>query len=168
MLKCNISLLRAPDVTYSLRTLACKWSGSLYDWLLRLWIMMMRLWIMMSCYVIMYREVLLIGFSWVCRTLDRLRMSMDLLGLWIESGSGLYMVWVILLLHMCHMIGYVMMLFMDHWHVLLMDAGWRLLANHTHIWSKWVMHDNERYLGRGVAASLPQPTSSPTMARTIG
>jgi hypothetical protein len=29
----------------------------------------------------------------VCRTLDRLRMSMaslDLLGLWIESGSGLY------------------------------------------------------------------------------
>jgi hypothetical protein len=31
----------------------------------------------------------------VCRTLDRMGMpmeSMDLLGLWIESGSGLYMV----------------------------------------------------------------------------
>jgi hypothetical protein len=29
----------------------------------------------------------------VCKTLDRLRMpmaSLDLLGLWIESGSGLY------------------------------------------------------------------------------
>jgi hypothetical protein len=43
----------------------------------------------------MYRHVLLIGFSWVCRTLDRLRMSMasmDLLGLWIELGSGMHMV----------------------------------------------------------------------------
>jgi hypothetical protein len=49
-------------------------------------------WITMLCYFIyMYRHVLLMGFSWVCRTLDRLRMkmaSMDLLGLWIESMSG--------------------------------------------------------------------------------
>jgi hypothetical protein len=39
--------------------------------------------------------------------------SMDLLGLHIESGSGLYMVWVFLLLHMGHMTGYIMILFMD-------------------------------------------------------
>jgi len=63
--------------------------------------------IMMICYLIsMYIQVLLMDFSWVCRTLDWLRMlmeSMDLLGLQIESGSGLFMVCVFMLLHMWHM-----------------------------------------------------------------
>ena len=99
--------------------------------------------------------------------LGMLMASMDLLGLWIESGSGLYMVWVFFLLHMWHMTGYIMMLFMNHWHVSLMDASWRLLANRTHIWSKGVMQDNQRYWGRGVATTLPQPTSTPTVARIV-
>jgi hypothetical protein len=43
------------------------------------------------------------GFSSMCRTLDRLRMSMasmDLLGIQIELGSGMYMVLVFLFMHM--------------------------------------------------------------------
>ena len=68
---CNISLLRTPDVTYSLRTLVCKWTGSLYVCLLHLWILMMRLWITMLCYVFfMYRQVLFTGFSWVFNTIE--------------------------------------------------------------------------------------------------
>jgi len=110
---CNILFLHAFDVTYSLRTLVCKWSGSLYEQLLRLWIMMMRLWFMMLCYVIMYRQVLLTGSSWVCRTLDRMRMSMasmDFLGIRIKSQRGLFMVFIFLLLHMWHMIDIMMCL----------------------------------------------------------
>jgi hypothetical protein len=51
----------------------------------------------------MYRHVLLTGFPCVYKALDRLTMSMasmDLLGLWIELGSGLYMFWVFLFFHM--------------------------------------------------------------------
>ena len=51
---CNILLLCVSDVTYSLRKLVCKWSGSLYDSLLCLWILMMRLWFMMLCYVFFF------------------------------------------------------------------------------------------------------------------
>jgi len=57
------------------------------------------------------------------------------------------MVWLFLLLHMWHMMGYIMMLFMNGWLVSSMDAGWQFLANQTHIWNKGVMHDNEIYWG---------------------
>jgi hypothetical protein len=58
---------------------------------------------MILCYVFMYRQMLLIGFSCVCRTFEILRMSMasmDLLGLWIESGSGMFMVCIFILFNM--------------------------------------------------------------------
>jgi len=133
---------------------------------------MMMVFDMMICYLIIYVLTSAI-YGFLLSVNDTCRMgmpmaSMDLLGLRDKSGSGLYMVWVFLLLHMWHMTGYIMILFIDHWHVSLMDAGSQFLTNQSHIWNKGVMHDNQRYWGRGVEKILPHPTSTLIVARTIG
>jgi hypothetical protein len=68
-INCNISLLRTPNWTYYLRTLACKWSSSLYDWLFWLWLWDVE--DLMICYLVIFISTCVIDwFSWVCRTLD--------------------------------------------------------------------------------------------------
>ena len=59
---------------------------------------------MMICYLIIYvltSEIygFLLSVNDTCR-MGMPMSSMDLLGLWDKSGSGLYMVWVFLFMHM--------------------------------------------------------------------
>ena len=87
---CNISLLRTSDWTYPSRILACKWSGSLYNWLL---IMITRCWgfdDMLTFYIYIDMCYWLVFLS--VHDPGPLRVPMasrDLLGLQIESWSGL-------------------------------------------------------------------------------
>ena len=150
---CNISLVRTPDVTYSLRTLVCKWFGSLYDWLFRLWIMMMlSIWWYIfdftcvdRCYWLVSCECEWLWTDWGC---------------WwhrwtsLDSGSskGVDCLWFV---YFCYCICDIWLIYYDVVYgllpCLLMDAGFWYLSNETRIWNKRVMHDNQRYWGRGVA-----------------
>ena len=81
-------------LTYYLRTLACKWFDY-STWLLFCLYIFMRMLMDYDfmLFVICVLTDVIDEFPWVCRRLDGLwmpRASMDLLGLWIEWGSGLH------------------------------------------------------------------------------
>jgi hypothetical protein len=102
---CNIQLLRTPDWTYSLRTFVCKWSGSLYDWLFRLWIMML-LWIWW--YAIFFIFISTCAFDWLFLSVEDSILIKDVNGIngttwtpdWVKGW--IVIVWVFLILHMWH------------------------------------------------------------------
>jgi hypothetical protein len=159
-------------MTYSLRTLVCKWSGSVYDCLFLLSILMMMLWIW--CYIIFISMVDMWYWrvspefaghltDWGCRW--HRWTSLD-----SRSSKGVNCIWF----------GYFCLCICDIWSGVLwyclcitdmfslMDAGWRFLSNHTHIRRKGTMPENQRYWWRGVETSMPQPTITLIVARTIG
>ena len=115
-------------LTYSLRTLVCKWSGFSIWCLFWLWILLM----MLMYYGAMLFDIYVLTdaideFTWVCRAHARLWMSMtsmDLLGLRIQSGSGLCFVWVFHFTHMCQMIDLISLCIWISDSVFSMDAGW--------------------------------------------
>jgi len=159
-------------LTYSLSTLACKWS-SFSIWLyVHLWILMMML---------MDYDVMLWDIYVLTDAIDEFPLSVP--DTWqIEDVDGIngppwtldrVREWIIVfwVFYLCICDIWLGILWCCLWIidiVSLMDVGWRLISNQTHIRSKGTMHTTTKYWGSGVAAPLSQPTSTLTMAWIVG
>jgi len=92
---------------------------------------------------------------------------------WTSLDSGLSQgVECLWFAYLCYLICDIWLIYYDVVYgllpCLLMDAGFWYLSNETRIWNKRVMHDNQRYWGRGVEVALPYPTNTHVVALTVG
>ena len=166
--QCNIPLWRTYK-TYSLRTLARKWSG-LYDdkTFLSLWCVSY----MTGCfYYIDEGRCCWLSFSECAgfRTLRMQRHRWNFLGLRIESGSGLF--------ELFHLRWYcfILMIYIDFmiccWHDL---TWWLMMQTDDSLPTRLTYgvkgpHTISREIeGEVWTTALPQPTNTPAVARTVG